>query len=699
MTTLRIPFTCTLDCGSRCELIAEVVNGEVVRIDTPAREDTDSRPRLIPCVRGRAHRRLLAAEERARYPLVRSGPRGSGQFQRVSWDQALDLVALHLRNALSTGGPASILHATGAGAVSGRGLHGASASTRFFSYFAPVTEISGNMSVHNTMVAQRWMLGRHVSGSDRAMLLHSKLILLWGHNPADTHMGPNTAHYVAEARDRGARVILIDPRLSDTGALCDHWVPLRPGTDAALAAAMAYTMFAEGLADTAFLERAVSGHELYRRNLFGVGGTGTKTPEWAEGITGVPAGTIRWLARLYATQRPAALLAGWGPQRTRYGEQAARALIALGCTSGNVGLRGGGLGGNGTRTSNLFRLPSLPAGPFRPARFLPPGSWAQAVLEGQLDPPPAVLYAVATNLVNRSQASVDCLQALERIPFTVAQDPFLTPTALHADVVLPVAMEMERPDIVGSWGYDAHLFDSRQAIAPRGEARSDYWIMAQLARRMGFEEAYTQGRNEEGWLQAVREQSDLPWETLNREGVLRSDPEPREEFETYRQDPAGHPLDTRSGRIEFANPEALQVGLPLLPEYVPLPPAPEGFPLQLLTPHARTRANSCLAANPWLQRVEPHVVWINAADARDLGVQSGEQVLVRSPRGVIRIAAFVTERIMPGVVSIAQGTWIRLDQEGIDVGGSANTLTDSALSPSGGPTTHSNWVRVEPIHE
>ena len=238
-------------------------------------------------------------------------------------------------------GPASILHATGAGSLSGRGFTGASASQRFFSYWAPVTEVSGNMSVHNIIVAQQWMLGRHLPGSDRATLLDSRLILLWGHNPAETHMGPNTAHFVAEARDRGAQVVLLDPRLTDSGVLADEWIPLRPGTDAALAAAMAWVMVTEGLLDADFVERCVDGFEAYCGYLLGQNDGVAKTPEWAEPITGVPAATIRGLARRYATERPAALLAGWGPQRSIYGEQAVRALIALACVSGNVGLRGG----------------------------------------------------------------------------------------------------------------------------------------------------------------------------------------------------------------------------------------------------------------------------------------------------------------------------------------------------------------------
>jgi anaerobic dimethyl sulfoxide reductase subunit A len=693
----RIPFTCTLDCGSRCELIACVDDdGRLVRLDTPPdRPDTARFPRLIPCLRGRAHRRLLDAPERVLRPLRRVGPRGAGVFEPVPWDAALDELAERLSRALAEHGPLAILHATGAGSISGRGLSGAPASRRFFSHWAPVTEVSGNMSVHNVSMAQQWMLGSNLSGSDRATLLDSRLILLWGMNPAENHMGPNTAHFVAEARDRGARVVLLDPRYTDSGVLADEWVPMRPGSDAALAAAMAHVMVAEGLADLAFIERCTHGYEPYRRYLLGQDDATPKTPSWAEPITGVAAETIRRLARAYATRRPAALLAGWGPQRTRYGEQSARALMALACLSGNVGLRGGGLGGSGTRGGGKqIVLGQLPAGPHAPGRRLPPGSWAPWILEERLEPAPALLYVVASNLVNRSPDSLANLAALARVPFVVVHEQYMTPTAQHADLVLPINTDLERSDLVTSWGHDSHLFYSRQAVASRGESRTDYWVFAQLAERLGFGPAYTQGRTEQEWLDALLAESPLDSEELRSQGIVRRDPEPRVALAAFRRDPEGHRLPTRSGRIELSSPQAEAHGLPPIPAYIAPEPCPAGYPLQLVTPHHKLRSNSCLDANPWLRRLEPQAVWINPADAAERNVSDGALVLVSAPQGSILAPAYVTARIMPGVVSVAQGTWLALDAAGNDVGGCANTLTDHTLSPTGGPTTHTAWVDV-----
>ena len=194
-TMQRIPFTCTLDCGSRCELVAHVRDGDVVRVDTPAgRADTVARPRLIPCARGRSQGRARNAPERLLYPLRRVGPSGSAQFRRIGWEEALDEIAAQLRTVQARYGTTAVLHATGAGSVSGRGFSGAAASDRFFRHWGPVTGMTGGMSEHCAGIAAQWMLGGRVPGSDRATLRDSRLIILWGMNPAETHMGLSLIH-------------------------------------------------------------------------------------------------------------------------------------------------------------------------------------------------------------------------------------------------------------------------------------------------------------------------------------------------------------------------------------------------------------------------------------------------------------------------------------------------------------------------
>jgi anaerobic dimethyl sulfoxide reductase subunit A len=695
----QIPFTCTLDCGSRCELVAHVRDGIVVRVDAPpGRADSIARPRLIPCARGRSQGRARDASQRVLFPLRRTGPKGSGQFQRIEWREALDEIADRLCGLKERYGTAALLHATGAGSVSGRGFSGAAASDRFFSHWGPVTDMTGGMSYHCAATAADWMFGQAVPGSDRAVLLDSRLIVLWGMNPAETHMGPNTAHFLALARDRGARVVLIDPRYTDSGILADQWIPIRPGTDAALVAAMVYVLETEELTDRDFMASHTAGYEPYRRYVLGEADGVPKTPEWAEARTGVSAGTIYQLARDYGTIKPAALLAGWGPQRTRFGEQIARALIVLACLGGNVGVRGGGLASIGTRW-NAIPVDRLPPGPHKPARRVFVGSWAKAILEDQLQPPIKLVHIVGSNLINRSPDVRANARALTHADYVVVHEPFFTPTARHADIVLPICTELERSDLVTSWGHDLHLMFSRQAVAPAGETRTDFWVFSQLAERLGFREAYTQGKSEEEWLEQFLDPRHLDVESLRRDGIMRQDSEPRVALADYRLDPAAHALPTPSGRIEISTPRAKDYGLPTIPSYVesvgeePDVGREKGL-MQLITPHYKFRSNSCLHAVPWLQRLEQHAAWINSRDALARNIADGDWVDVTNARGTIRLPAKVTERIMPGVVCVYQGTWYRPGPDGVDEGGCANVLTEQRETPSGGFATHSTWVEV-----
>ena len=693
----KIPFTCTLDCGSRCELVAWVQGEDVIRIDTPpGRPDTVVRPRLVPCARGRAQRRLLSVPERVGIPLRHVGPRGSGEFEPIGWDEALDEVAQRLMEARENQGTASVLHATGAGSVLGRGLHGASASRRFFSYWGPVTETSGNASNYCACKAAQWMLGGVLPGSDRATLLDSRLIILWGMNPAETRMGPNTAHFIAQARDQGTRVILIDPRYTDTGVLADQWIPIKPGTDAALVAAMANVMENEGLVSD-FVATHTTGYDLYCQYVRGDTDGVPKTPKWAAAITGVPTETIRQLARDCATVKPAAHLPGWGPQRSRYGEQAARAFITLACMSGNVGIRGGSCASVGIRASFL-PVSRLPMGPHSLARHIPPATWAENLLDADLDPPLRMACIVASNLVNRSPDANRNAQALHQLDFIVVNEQYLTPTARYADIVLPICTDLERDDIVESWGHDSHLFCSKQAVPPHDGAQTDYWVFAQLAQRLGFGLEYTQGKTEIQWVEQILATTHLDATALQRDGIVRIDGEPRVALSNFRKYPASQALNTRSGLIQIASPEAQSVGLPLIPSYVQDDAAPtQEFPLHLVTPHSKLRSNSCAHANPWLQQLEPHVLWISSQDACERGISNGDMVEVRSEFGVLKIRARVTERIMPSVACIYQGTWYQPDADGVDRGGCANTLTNQRESPSGGFTTHSARIEVRRI--
>jgi anaerobic dimethyl sulfoxide reductase subunit A len=308
-------------------------------------------------------------------------------------------------------------------------------------------------------------------------------------------------------------------------------------------------------------------------------------------------------------------------------------------------------------------------------------------------------YIVASNLINRSPDTLANARALERLDFVVVHEPFMTPTARCADLLLPICTDLERADLVTAWAHDLRLFDSRQAVEPAGEARTDYWVFAQLAERLGLGDAYTGGQSEAEWmarfLRPHRHGTSLvDVASLEQEGIVRHDPEPRVALADFRADPATHPLPTRSGRIEIVNPEAEAYGLPPIPSYVAIAPDEGGYPLQLVTPHHKHRSNSCLDGVPSLKRLDPQAVWMNPADAAARGIADGERVEVYNGRGTVRLPARVTARIMPGVACIYQGAWYRPGPDGVDEGGCANVLTAQHLSPSGGPATHTAWVEI-----
>jgi anaerobic dimethyl sulfoxide reductase subunit A len=690
-TLRRTPFTCTMDCGGRCELVACVRDGQVVRVDTPpGRPDTATMPRLVPCIRGRSRHRLLDPRQRVMTPLRRTGPRESGQFEEIGWDEALDAVAARLTDVRERFGTAAVLHAFGYGSLGGRGFSGNAASRRFFSHWGSVTETVGNPSSHCAGVAARWMLGTGPPNIHSSLLLNSRLIILWAMNPAETRMGPNLSYLIALARDNGARVWLIDPRYTDSGVLADEWMPLRPGTDAALVAAMAYLWETQGLVDHEHMASQAVGYDAYRRYLRGDNDGVPKTPAWAAEITRVPEERIRQLASEYATTQPAVILSGLGPQRALFGEQISRALLTLACMSGNLGIPGGGIA-YGEASPGQITLPGLPFGPHPPARRISCNTWASEILGDALDPPLKMAYIVAGNIINRSPDTSANARALQQLDFVVVHEPFHTPTTRYADIVLPICTDLERSDLVVQGG---RVFLCEEAVPPRGQARTDYWVLSRLAERVGLGPQYTQQRTQREWLDLILRQSDLPVDDL-REGAVRREGSPSVPFADFREDPTAHPLQTESGRIQILYPRAEAYGLPAIPAYVSVDDgARTGHPLQLVTPHSKLRANSGDFANPWLQRLEPQVVWISSRDAASREIHQGDLVAVHNQRGAVLLPAKVTERIMPGVVCIYQGSWYRPGEDGADRGGCANVLTERRESPTGGLATHSAWVEV-----
>ena len=713
-----VTSTCAHNCGGRCVVNAHVVDGRIVRISTDPRPWTPDTPPLHACVRGFGAAERVNHPDRLLHPLRRVGPRGAGRFERVSWDEALDAVAGALRRVVDTHGPAAILDCSRTGSTAA--LHNRSSVPRLLNRLGGCTELWSNLSNEAEMFAIRHTYGPAAdckfSGREPGDYVNSRLMLLWGWSPGDGHFGTGTMQYLQRAKEQGVRMICVDPRVTRTSRqVADEHIAIRPGTDAAMLIAMAEVIVSEGRHDQAFLDRCVVGFDeahlpagappgaSYRAYLEGAADGVRKTPEWAEPLTGVPAATIRRLARELATARPAAIQCGYAPGRTAYGEQFHRAAYALAALTGNVGISGGSSGcSGGGRAHGVKRLGAGP-NPAK-ARVASP-LFADLLARGRAGGYPAdikLVYSACGDLVNQLPNIGKTVAALAGLEFMVVHDHFLTPTARYADIVLPATTFWERNDVHTPWSGSGHyVIYMKQAIAPMGECRNDRDICADLARRLGL--PADDDKTEDQWLRELAGPEIDDWEAFRAAGLARL-PGPAEPvaFAAEVRDPVAHPFSTPSGKIEIysatlaASPDPCGLGpVPPIPTWIP-PHLPDPrHPLQCVSPKSRARTHSTHDNQEILSRADPQDVWIHPADAGARGIADGQPARVFNDRGATVLPARVTDRIAPGVVSIKEGAWFTPDAGGTDTRGAANVLTEDRAAPCGATTYNSCLVQVE----
>ncbi len=716
-----VPTVCASHCGGACLLRVHVIDGAITRIET----DDGQEPQLRGCLRGRAYRQRVYAPDRLLHPMKRTGNRGEGKFKRIGWDEALDTVAGELRRIRDTYGPASIILAQMTGDVCT--LNNFGAMDRLLSMAGGYTSPWGVTSFQAGVYASLVSYGTWHASNSRDDLLNSKLIIMWGWDPASTVTGPNTCWYLARAREAGARIICVDPRHTDSAAtFADLWVPVRPGTDTAMLLAMAYVMVEENLYDQAFLDTYTVGFQQFKEYVTGQEDGVPKTPSWAEEITGVPSSTIQALAREYATTRPAALMTGIAPGRTAYGEQYHRAAIVLAAMTGNVGICGGDAGARawesvmggypypvGSMISAIPRASNPVEKAFArkkgPLFFREPrihfSKLADAILrgkEGGYFADYRALVVAQCNYLVQFPNSNKIARALQSLEFMVVEEQFMTPTAKYADIVLPVATFMERNDLTQGVGA-AYIGSMNKLIEPLGESKPPWQIAAELAERMGIEGYLDKG--EEEILEERARQNGVPdYKALKQAGVYRYRmTQPYVAFKAQIEDPANNPFTTPSGKIEIYSQmwEDLDVpGLPPLPRYFEAwegrnHPLAGKYPLQLITTHLKRRALSQFDNTPWLRGLQQQAVVISSEDALVRGIGDGDMVRVFNDRGEMVTPARVTERIMPGVVDVPHGAWYDPDEKGIDRAGCANVLTADDYSPGGSFPYNTALVQVE----
>ncbi|EPE7162754.1 dimethylsulfoxide reductase subunit A [Cronobacter sakazakii] len=749
---------CTVNCGSRCPLRMHVVNGEIryVETDNTGGDDYDGLHQVRACLRGRSMRRRVYNPDRLKYPMKRVGKRGEGKFVRISWDEALDTIARGMKRIISDYGNEAIYLNYGTGTLGGTMTRswppGKTLLARLMNCCGGYLNHYGDYSSAQIAAGLNYTYGGWADGNSPSDIENSKLVVLFGNNPGETRMsGGGVTYYLEQARAKSqARMIVIDPRYTDTAAgREDEWIPIRPGTDAALASAIAWVLIAENYVDQPFLDNYCVGYDEktlppgapanghYKAYILGDGPDGTaKTPAWAAPITGIPEARIIKLAREIGEAKPAFIAQGWGPQRHSNGELACRAIAMLPILTGNVGIHGGNSGAReGSFSLPFERMPTL-QNPVEASISM--FTWTDAIERGpsmtatadgvrgkeKLDVPIKMIWNYAGNCLINQHSQInrthEILQDDKKCELIVVIDCHMTASARYADILLPDCTASEQMDFAldASCGNMAYVIFADQAIAPRFECRTIYDITSALAVRMGVGDTFTEGRTQEGWLRHLYAQSqraipELPdFDTFRQQGIFKlRDPQGHHvAYQAFRENPTANPLDTPSGKIEIYSSALADIAahwqLPEGDVIHPLPVYSPGFeqvsdplraqyPLQLTGFHYKSRTHSTYGNVDVLQAACRQQVWINPQDAQARGINDGDLVRVWNARGEARIEAKVTPRIMPGVVALGEGAWYQPDAEGVDHAGSINVLTTQRPSPlAKGNPSHSNLVQL-----
>ncbi len=784
---------CWHNCGGRCANQAYVVDGVVTKQKTDdTHPDSPNYPQMRSCARGKSQRHQVFGVDRLKYPMKRANwtpgggdksLRGKDTWVRISWDEALTLVATETKRIQQAYGNKAIL-----------------GSNRVLNAFGGGVPSWGQVSAGAWPEPIALMSGGTASPNDRMDYRNTKLLVLWGSNPIWSSGGTPTYNYL-QAKKAGAKIIVVTPQYNETSqGLADEWIPVRPSTDAALLIGMAYHMITNNLQDQEFLDKYTVGFDsthmpagTYYKDNFKDYVLGTydgvpKTPEWAANICGTNPDTIRKFAQEIATTKPMMFSSSWAPGRTYLGSQMCQAFLTVGWMTGNLGISGGNVVNIG-HSGASYGGPALVSGGGNGVKSIanPVGGsygiahndltrkdvfcivWDElwdAVLNGSFNLPGHGKQTVDIKMIwnigdgsggnnlNQDPNITKGIQAYRKVDFVVSNDIVLSSKSKYADIVLPVTTpwEKEGGGLLSMAGGEAMLFYS-QVTQPLYEAQDEYWINRELAKRLGLDPEVVDPlslkqrafntiagskvikADASGYETLVTITADdiakwgvdgkpqdgrISLSDFQAQGEYQVARAPGDNFtyingKAFRDDPVKNPLKTASGKLEIYC-QALSDQITAY-GWTTVPPIPQynrpyqgvedtytdwekkikgPYPLQLLTTHYGRRSHSVFDNILQLRRAFPQELWINTQDAGDRGIKTGDTVLVTSRWGKVLRPAYVTDRILPGVVDLGEGAWVQMDEAtGIDLAGATNTLSGTTPTDCGVQPWNTNNAQVE----
>ena len=707
MSEKTVIGACPHDCPDTCSMLVTVEDGRA----TAVRGNPDhpfTRGGL--CVKVNNYQDRTYSPDRVLHPMRRSGPKGSGTFERVSWEDALAEIKQRWDAIIDDHGPTAILPYSYLGTEGI--LNGLNVGDPFFNKLGAT--IGERTFCDSGSCTAYFMTIGATPGVDPEAFRSSRYIILWACNTMSTNL--HHWPFIAEAQANGAKVVVIDPVRTRTAKKADWHIPIRPGTDAALALGMMHVIIAEDLVDHDFVDSHTIGFEELAERV------AEYPPEMVEQLTGVPADDVRTLAREFATSQPSVIRIGVAIERHAGGGQTVRAAACLPALVGAWRHVGGG----------ILQLPvwafPMEWGTLMRPDFQDPetrvlNQWRLGpALTGELDldPPIKSLFVYNSNPAVVAPEQGKVMRGLARDDlFTVVSEHFMTDTALYADLVLPATTQLEQDDIMFSWGH-LYLSYNNKAVEPLGEAVPNTELFRRLAAAMGFDDPFFQRSDEDmvrqslDWSAPALEGIEL--EDLKRTGFARLNVGPPETFAPHSE---GN-FPTPSGKCEFKSSiaengdfvlplfrqgaEQFQSGTPVdpLPHYIAPNESPatnadlaQRYPLNIISPKSHAFINSSFGnMKQQLHHAGEQAVILSPADARERNIGEGMPVVVGNDRGTFEAVARIDEDVMPGVVVAPLGYWRQFSRNASTV----QAVNSGAYADLGrAPTFSDNLVQVMPV--